>query len=241
MAYMAMVVGLNIKVMPPARASADTPSSRALRALSRATRLEEQAVSIAMLGPLRPYRYDMRPAGGTHKFLTRHTRIITLACCDLVLLHLTVVLTAYKTCVLSRDAATTAHTERCAMGPITHVSAEVLLVRNGSCNFSFHWSSRVAVRRGWTGGRLTALNGSFAALRRLSNQPESRQLAPCAPSLQSCHAKTQHKMCTRSDAEAAASGGIGGHPAVRRRHADVLVVRDAHEHAAVGGQPAAGP
>ena len=61
MAYMAIVVGLSIRVMPPASASADTPSSSALRAVPRATRLEEHAVSTAMLGPLRPYRYEMRP------------------------------------------------------------------------------------------------------------------------------------------------------------------------------------
>ena len=61
-AYMAMVEGLNRRVMPPPIASLLTPRRSALRPVLTATRLEEHAVSIAMLGPFRPYRYEMRPA-----------------------------------------------------------------------------------------------------------------------------------------------------------------------------------
>lgn len=60
-AYIAMVVGLSIRVIPPATAPPATPSSSALRAVPTATSEEEHAVSMASDGPLRPYRYDSRP------------------------------------------------------------------------------------------------------------------------------------------------------------------------------------
>lgn len=55
-AYMAMVAGFINSVMPPARAPPAMPSSSALRATPTATKLLLHAVSIAMLGPFRPYR-----------------------------------------------------------------------------------------------------------------------------------------------------------------------------------------
>ena len=61
MAYIAVVAELSMSVMPPARDAPLTPSSSALRPALRATRLEEHAVSMAMLGPCRPCRYEMRP------------------------------------------------------------------------------------------------------------------------------------------------------------------------------------
>lgn len=64
-AYIAIVVGLSISVMPPASAPPATPSSSALRAVPTATSEDEQAVSMASDGPFRPYRYDRRPAA-TH-------------------------------------------------------------------------------------------------------------------------------------------------------------------------------
>jgi hypothetical protein len=60
-AYIAMVVGLSIRVIPPAIAPPATPSSSALRAVPTATSEEEHAVSMASDGPFRPYRYDSRP------------------------------------------------------------------------------------------------------------------------------------------------------------------------------------
>ena len=60
-ANIAIVVGLSMRVMPPAMASLLTTNRSALRPELTATRLEEHAVSIAMLGPFRPYRYEMRP------------------------------------------------------------------------------------------------------------------------------------------------------------------------------------
>lgn len=45
------VFGLSSRLTPPTRAASQCPWRMALKAFSRASRLEEQAVSMAVLGP----------------------------------------------------------------------------------------------------------------------------------------------------------------------------------------------
>ena len=54
------VLGLRIKLTPPTRAASHWPWRMAWNALSNASRLEEQAVSMAVLGPERDSTADQR-------------------------------------------------------------------------------------------------------------------------------------------------------------------------------------
>src|SRR3954447_14110056 len=53
--------GVDMTVVPPARARVVSPVRREVQARWRATRLEEQAVSMVREGPDRPSTYDNRP------------------------------------------------------------------------------------------------------------------------------------------------------------------------------------
>src|SRR4051794_37020014 len=54
--------GISIKLTPPARAIRDSPFLRLRHARCMATSDEEQEVSTTKLGPLKPRRYERRPA-----------------------------------------------------------------------------------------------------------------------------------------------------------------------------------
>ncbi|GED83712.1 hypothetical protein TNCT6_07970 [Streptomyces sp. 6-11-2] len=55
------VLGVDMTVTPPARASEHSPDRSAWAAQCRATREDEQAVSTVTAGPSKPKVYDTRP------------------------------------------------------------------------------------------------------------------------------------------------------------------------------------
>ena len=55
-------MGVKMRLTPPASAKSHSPARRLWQARCTATSADEQAVSMAMLGPCSPNTYDSRPA-----------------------------------------------------------------------------------------------------------------------------------------------------------------------------------